>query len=183
MQETRLKIKLFGNPALRKKSKPVKEITQEHRDILAQMARLLYADSGSIGLAAPQVGINKAMVIVDIGTGLYKLINPRIIRKEGQQVNNEGCLSLPGICIKVRRAKKVTVRAQDENGTVITIDAEDLLACVFQHEIDHLRGRLIVDYASLLEKVKIRKKLEGLKRKDKDEGMPESETKLCQLQL
>jgi peptide deformylase len=182
MSKTALRIRLLGDPALRIKTKSVKEIGQAQRDILSEMAGLMYAASG-IGLAAPQVGINESMIVVDIGSGLYKLINPRIVRKEGQQVLEEGCLSIPGVCIKVKRAKNILVAAQDEFAKPVTIEAQDLLACVFQHEIDHLKGKLMVDKASILEKFRIGRKLTELKRKAEDEGMPESKTKSCQLQL
>jgi peptide deformylase len=182
MNATALKIRLFGDSALRKKARPVKEITQRHRDILAQMAKLMYEASG-IGLASPQAGISEAMIVVDIGSGLYKLINPKIVKKEGSQVMEEGCLSVPGLCLKVKRARKVLIEAYDEFARVVTIEAQDLLACVFQHEIDHLRGRLIVDYASFFEKLKISGKLEELKKKVRDENLPESESKSCKLQL
>jgi peptide deformylase len=142
----------------------------------------MYENSG-VGLAAPQIGINASMIVADIGTGLYKLINPRIIKREGSQVQEEGCLSVPGVCIKIKRAKKILVQAQDEFGEPVTMEAGDLLACVFQHEIDHLRGRLIVDYASFFQRLKIRKKLEELKKRSKSEKLPESETKSCQLQM
>jgi peptide deformylase len=182
MRETALKIKLFGDIALRKKAGPVKYIQQSHRDILNEMARLMQEGAG-IGLAAPQVGINEQMIVANIGTGLYKLINPKIIKKYGRQVMEEGCLSIPGVCIKVKRAKKVLVAAQDEFAKPLTVEAEDLLACVLQHEIDHLYGRLIVDYASFFEKLKIKKKLKELKKRIKDEDLSESKTKSCKLQL
>ena len=182
MEKTALKIKLYPDPALRKKTYLVKEITSEQQDILGKMTQLMYENSG-IGLAAPQIGINASMIVADIGTGLYKLINPRIIKREGLQVLEEGCLSIPGVCIKIKRAKKILVQAQDEFARSVTIEAEDLLACVFQHEIDHLRGRLIVDYASFFQRLKIRKKLEELKKRSKNEKLPESETKSCPLQL
>jgi len=182
MKETALKIRLFGDPVLRRKAKDVKEISSGYSDILSRMAQLMYAGSG-IGLAASQVGINEAMIVADIGSGLYKLINPRIVKRQGQQVMEEGCLSIPGVCIKIKRAKKVLVEAQDESAKPVTIEAEDLLACVFQHEIDHLKGKLIIDYASLLEKLKIKKKLAELKKRIKHEGLSEPETKSCQLQL
>lgn len=182
MEKTALKIKLYPDPVLRKKTYLVKEITSEQRDILGKMAQLMYENSG-IGLAAPQVSIDASMIVVDIGTGLYKLINPRIIKREGSEAQEEGCLSIPGVCIKVKRAKKILVQAQDEFAKPVTIEAEDLLACVFQHEIDHLKGRLIVDYASFFQRLKIRKKLEELKKRSKNEKLPESETKSCQLQL
>lgn len=182
MPETGLKIKIIGSPVLRGKAKPVARVCDEHRLRLSQMAQLMYSSSG-IGLAAPQIGIAEAMIVVDIGEGLYKVINPRIAKRGGRQSNQEGCLSVPGICIKIRRAKRVTVKGLDESGKPFTIDAEDLLACVFQHEIDHLKGKLIVDYASLLDKLKIKRKLRELKAKSKDEESPQSETKSCPLQL
>lgn len=182
MKETALKVRIYGDPVLRRKSVPVNEPTQAHREILSSMARLMYENQG-IGLAAPQVGINETMIVADIGSGLYKLINPRVVKKEGSQALEEGCLSVPGVCIKVRRASKVLIEAQDEFGKPIKIESEGLLACVFQHEIDHLRGRLIVDYASIIDKIKIKRKLDLLKKKFKDEKLPESETKSCKLQL
>jgi peptide deformylase len=182
MSETVLKIKVYGEPCLRRKSVPVKRVTQHHRDVLSKMARLMY-DSSGIGLAAPQVGINECMIVVDIGNSLYKLINPQIVKKAGRQALEEGCLSVPGICIKVKRARKVLVKALDENGAPCEVEAEGLLACVLQHEMDHLKGKMIVDYASFLDKVKIRKRLKEFEKKAKNEKLPESETKSCKLQL
>ncbi len=182
MSATALKIRVFGDPALRKKASAVRKITPLHRDILSQMSQAMYADAG-VGLAAPQVGISEAMIVVDIGSGLYKLVNPKIVKRQGRQALEEGCLSIPGICIKVRRARRVSVSAQDEEGKDVFIDAQDLLACVLQHEIDHLKGKLIVDYASFLEKLKIKQKLQELKKRAKDEAVRQPETKSCQLQL
>jgi peptide deformylase len=182
MKEIPLKIKLFGDPVLRRKAKEIKQITQERTDILESMAGLMRLSSG-VGLAAPQVGISESMIVADIGTGLYKLINPKIIKKEGRQVLEEGCLSIPGVCIKVKRAKKILLKAQDENAKPVMMQAEGLLACVFQHEIDHLYGRMIVDYASFVEKIKLKKRLAELKRRSKDEELRESEAKSCKLQL
>jgi len=182
MEKITLKIRLFGDPVLRKKAKPVRKIEQAQRDILSEMVRLML-DSGGVGLAAPQVGVAESLIVADIGKGLYKLINPKILKKEGRQVLEEGCLSIPGVCIKVKRAKKVVVAAQDEFAKPLTIEAQDLLACVLQHEIDHLKGKVITDYASFFEKLKIKRKLAELKKRLKDEGMPESKTKSCQLQL
>lgn len=182
MEKTALKIRIFGDPVLRKKSKPVRQITEAHRDILTKMARMMYENAG-IGLAAPQAGINEAMIVVDIGNGLYKLVNPQITSAGGSQVIEEGCLSLPGICIKVKRARKILLKALDENSRPLTIEAEDLLACVFQHEIDHLKGKMIVDYASLLDKLTIKNKLKDLKARVGNESLPKSETKSCKLRL
>lgn len=182
MEETRLSIRLFGDPVLRKKTKAVKRVTAVHKEALSQMSQLMYASSG-IGLAAPQVGISESLIVVDIGRGLYKLVNPKIIKREDSQILEEGCLSIPGICIKVKRARKVVVKALDEAGKQISIEAEGLLACVFQHEIEHLSGKLIVDYASWLERLKIKHALSGMNKKRKNEGLSKSETKSCELQL
>lgn len=177
-----LKIRLYGDPVLRKKSRPIERITDSHRDILSKMARIMYEFQG-IGLAAVQVGVKERMIIADIGGGLYKLINPKVVKKRGSQVTEEGCLSVPGVCIKVKRARKVLVEALDEKGKSLKIEAEDLLACVLQHEIDHLKGRLIVDYASFIDKLKIKRKLKELTKVSQNEKLPESETKSCKLQL
>lgn len=166
MPETRLKIKIFGDCVLRKIAKPVGRITDQHRQVLSQMAKAMYDDSG-IGLAAPQVGFSAQLIVVDIGEGLYKLVNPKIVKRQGRQSINEGCLSVPGVSVKVKRAKQVWVQAQDEDGRFMEIQARDLFACVLQHEIDHLKGKLIIDYASLLQKLRIKRKLASLKTKDK----------------
>jgi peptide deformylase len=182
MNETELKIKVFPENILRKKARRIEKISQEHRDTLSKMARIMY-DSSGIGLAAPQVGIDESLIVIDIGQGLYKFINPKIVKKQGSQSMEEGCLSVPGISIKVKRAKKVWVKAWDDSGQELNLEAEGLLACVFQHEIDHLNGKLILDYASFLEKIKIKKAIAELKKKLKDEKLPQSERKSNQLQL
>jgi len=158
MQEIELKIRTIGDPVLRKKARRVSIVTEQHRHILSKMSRLMYEASG-IGLAAPQVGIDEQMIVVDIGKGLYKLINPLIVKRQGRQAIDEGCLSCPGVSIKVPRAKYIIVEALDDDSKKVTIDAEGLLACVLQHEIDHLSGKLIVDYAPLWKRVSMRKKL------------------------
>jgi len=158
MKETELKIRVLGDPVLRQVTKTVVKVTESHRKALSEMARLMYSVSG-VGLAATQVALLDSMFVADIGTGLYKLINPEIIESKGSQVNEEGCLSVPGVGIKVKRAKNIVLKALNENGIPLVLEAEDLLACVFQHEIDHLNGKLIVDYASMLDKIKLRKNL------------------------
>lgn len=162
MPETKLEIKVFGDPVLRKKAKSVKKVTSEHRKILSLMAQSMY-EGGGIGLAAPQVGISSQLIVADIGQGLYKLVNPRIVKSRGSQAIQEGCLSVPGVCIKVKRAKQAWVEALDENANPVKLEAKDLFACVLQHEIDHLKGKLIIDYASLLEKLHIKRRLSALK--------------------
>ncbi len=182
MEKTGLKIRWYGDPVLRKKSVAVKKVTDEHRALLSSMAQLMYADQG-IGLAAPQVGVNLNMIVVDIGGGLYKLINPAIRRREGDYSIEEGCLSVPGVCIKVPRSRKILVEALDERGKEIEVEAEELFACVIQHEMDHLRGKLIIDYAGFLDKVKYKQKLQELRKKSIDGKLSESETKTCRVHL
>ena len=182
MEKTALRIRLYGDPVLRKKAKPISHISDKHVQILSEMARIMYAGSG-IGLAASQIGISEEMIVADIGSGLHKLINLKIIKREGWQTLDEGCLSIPGVCIKVKRARKITLTAQDELSRTLTLEAEDLLACVLQHEMEHLKGKLIVDYASFFERLKIKRKLAKLAQKVKDEELPESKKESCQLQL
>ncbi|MFA5093500.1 MAG: peptide deformylase [Candidatus Omnitrophota bacterium] len=165
MSEIKLKIRTFGEAVLRQKAKPVNRVTVGHRDILSQMARAMY-DGAGIGLAAPQIGISEQLIVVDIGEGLYKLINPKIVKKTGRQAISEGCLSVPGVCIKVKRAKQIWIEAKDENDQFVKFQAKDLFACVLQHEIDHLKGKLIIDYASLVDKLRIKNKLKALKIKN-----------------
>jgi len=181
MNITALRIRIFGDPALRRRSVPVRKVTARYKEVLSRMSGLMYENSG-IGLAAPQVGVNECMIVADIGGGLYKLVNPKIVKREGKQVLEEGCLSVPGVCIKVKRANSVVVEALDESGKHVTVEAEGLLACVFQHEIDHLRGKLIIDYAGALNKLRIAGKLKRLKKISQNE-LSESQSKSCKLQL
>ena len=165
MKETEFKIHTYGDKVLRKKSGPVKVVGIKERELLAKMAELMYASSG-IGLAAPQVGVNRQIIIVDVGKGLFKLINPKLKKKEGCIAIEEGCLSLPGVSVKVKRAKKILVDCCDEFNKNISFWAEDLFAIAIQHEMDHLKGKLIVDYANFIKKLEIRKKLKAIN-KDK----------------
>ena len=152
MKKTELKIRVCGDPVLSEVSKPVLKVTDTHRDILIAMSRLMYEVSGA-GLAAVQVGISEAFFVADIGTGLYKLINPKIIKQEGIQVMEEGCLSVPDIFGEVERPKKVIISGQDKTGRKIKIEASGLLARIFQHELDHLSGVLFIDKAKNLRKL------------------------------
>ncbi|MCG8432083.1 MAG: peptide deformylase [Candidatus Omnitrophica bacterium] len=161
MPPTVLEIKTLGEGVLRKAARRVDEVTPNDRNLLSRMAQTMYESSG-IGLAAPQVGVSKAMIVADIGSGLYKLVNPKVVRKEGKQVLEEGCLSIPGICVKVKRARRVWVAALDEQGEPVTVEAGDLFACVLQHEIDHLSGKLIVDYASFFQRARIKRQIKQI---------------------
>ncbi|MBU0503280.1 MAG: peptide deformylase [Candidatus Omnitrophota bacterium] len=164
-----LKIRVIGDPVLRRKAKLIDKAGKRHQEVLSKMAQLMY-DSSGVGLAAPQVGIDECLIVVDVGTGLYKLINPKIIKKQGSQTREEGCLSVPRTYLKIKRAKKISVQALDQEAKPVNIEAEDLLACALQHEIDHLNGKLIVDYANFLDRLKIkaRRRSNGLSKPKKE---------------
>ena len=133
---------------LRKKSRPVEKIDERIRTILDDMAETLY-DSGGVGLAAPQVGILRRIVVIDIGEGLIELINPEILETSKEtQIDAEGCLSNPGQYGMVERPYRVKVRAQDRNGNWFEKEGEGLLARAFCHELDHLEGILFTSSAS-----------------------------------
>ncbi|NFN15665.1 peptide deformylase [Clostridium botulinum] len=138
-------IRLCDDPILRKKSKEVEVVDDKIRDILNDMAETMYNTENGAGLAAPQVGILKRLVVIDMWQGLIKLINPKIIKKEGIQQVIEGCLSSPNVFGKLKRPYKVIVQALNENGEEIElIGTGDLVKC-FCHEIDHLDGILFTD--------------------------------------
>ncbi len=153
----------YGTSVLREVAEPVDEITDEVRQLASKMLEILYKAEG-VGLAAPQIGISKRIVVIDISPNNptakpMVLINPEIIKSEGQAEAEEGCLSVPEIRGGVKRAEKVTVEALDLNGNKISIEAQELLARVLQHEIDHLNGKFFVDHLSRLKQQLIRKQL------------------------
>jgi len=132
------------NEFLRKKSRKVEVIDERIQTLLDDMAETMY-DAQGVGLAAPQIGILKRIAVVDIGEGLIELINPVITYKKGEQIDVEGCLSVPGKAGTVARPEKIKVRAQNRNGEEINIDAEGFLARALCHEIDHLDGTVYID--------------------------------------
>ncbi len=134
------------DPLLRETSKPVLEITPRIHKLLDDMADTMY-DAEGVGLAAPQIAILKRVVVIDVGQGLIELINPEIIEKDGVQIGPEGCLSVPGVVGKVRRADNVKVKALDRQGKEYIVEGTGLLARALQHEIDHLNGILFTDLA------------------------------------
>ncbi len=138
-------IRLCDDPILRKKSKEVEAVDDKIRDILNDMAETMYNTENGAGLAAPQVGILKRLVVIDMWQGLIKLINPKIIKKEGIQEVIEGCLSSPNVFGKLKRPYKVIVQALNENGEEIELIGTGDLAKCFCHEIDHLDGILFTD--------------------------------------
>ncbi|MDD5427733.1 MAG: peptide deformylase [Candidatus Omnitrophica bacterium] len=156
MQE--LTIKKFPDPVLRKKASKVFRITPQIKEALAEMAKLMYLSQG-VGLAAPQVGIDKQLAVIDIGSGLINLINPVISKRDGTEILEEGCLSVPELAVKVKRSKSVTVQFLDTDGEARQIKADGLLARAIQHELDHLRGILIIDYVNPVKKILLTRSL------------------------
>ncbi|MBO0525098.1 peptide deformylase [Clostridium botulinum] len=138
-------VRVFDDEILRKKSKVVEVVDDKIRQILNDMADTMYNTENGGGLAAPQVGILKRLVVIDMGQGLIKLINPKIINKEGSQEVIEGCLSIPNTWGRLKRPKKVTIQALNEYGKKIILTGTGDLAKCFCHEIDHLEGILFTD--------------------------------------
>ncbi|AKA72010.1 MULTISPECIES: peptide deformylase [Clostridium] len=138
-------IRLFGDEILRKKSREVEVVDDKIRQILNDMADTMYNTENGGGLAGPQVGILKRLVVIDMGEGLIKLVNPKIIEQEGTQEVIEGCLSSPNTWGKLKRPAKVKVQALNENGEEIILTGTGSLAKCFCHEIDHLEGILFTD--------------------------------------
>jgi peptide deformylase len=160
-----LRILTYPDPKLRKKSIPVERIDKEIEKLLDDMAETMY-DARGLGLAAPQVGVHLRVVIVDVSprdgnsSGLIELINPVVISAEGEQIGEEGCLSIPGFTSEVKRKARVKVRALNRKGELFDIEGTSLLARAFQHEIDHLDGILFIDRLSRLKRELLKKKIE-----------------------
>ena len=137
-------IRKSGDEILRKKSREIQEVTDRVRTILDDMAETMYHAEGG-GLAACQVGILKRLVVIDIGEGLLKLVNPEFVLQKGEQIVEEGCLSFPDVWGRLKRPERVVVRALDENGKEITVEGTGLLAKCLCHELDHLEGIVFKD--------------------------------------
>lgn len=135
----------LGDPILNKKSRAVEKFDDKLATLIDDMKETMYADNG-VGLAAVQVGILKRVVVIDVGEGPMELVNPEIIMTEGEQIGQEGCLSLPGKWANTSRPQKVQVKAQDRNGKWQVFTGEDLKAKAFCHEIDHLDGILFTSH-------------------------------------
>ena len=152
----------YPDPRLRTRAQPVTQFDAEIRALIDDMFETMYAAPG-IGLAATQVNVAKRVLVIDISERRDQplaLINPDIVKREGVEETEEGCLSVPGIFDKVTRAERIQVRALDRDGKPFELAADGLLAVCIQHEIDHLDGKLFVDYLSELKRTRIRKKLE-----------------------
>jgi peptide deformylase len=152
----------FPDPRLRTKAVPITDVNDEVRRLIDDMIETMYAANG-VGLAATQVNVHKRLVVIDVSEERNQpraFINPVIVSREGIEISEEGCLSVPGSYEDVERAQLVTVKALDRNGVEFTLQADGLLGVCIQHELDHLEGKLFVDYLSELKRTRIRKKLE-----------------------
>lgn len=161
-----LQILEFPDPRLRTKAQPVTVFDQSLLELVDNMFETMYAAPG-IGLAATQVNVHKQLLVLDVSEEKNQplvLVNPKIVTSEGSQTYQEGCLSVPGIFADVERADRIAVEAQDRNGLPLRFDADGLLAICIQHEMDHLVGKLFVDYLSPLKRELVRKKLEKQRR-------------------
>ena len=159
----------FGDPVLEREAAEVTEFdTPELHKLLDDMFESMYAAKG-VGLAAPQIGVGRKIAVIDVSNGekpedKVVLINPTIVRVDGKQEGEEGCLSIPGFREQVRRGRSVTIRAQNARGEVFERTAEDLLARAFLHETEHLYGRLYITHISALKRELIRRKIKKLQR-------------------
>jgi len=161
---TKLDILHFPDKRLRTKATDITVVDDDLRLFIADMYQTMYEAPG-IGLAATQVNFHKRLIVIDVSEDKNEplcLINPVITHKEGIEVMQEGCLSVPGFYEDVERAESITIKAQNEQGELFELTANDLLAVCIQHEIDHLDGKLFVDYLSPLKRNRIRKKLERM---------------------
>lgn len=142
----KLDIVVAGNPVLRQKAEPVKKIDKKLQKLLKDMAETMYGANG-VGLAAPQIGVSKRIVVIDVGEGLIEMINPEIVKREGLVVGGEGCLSVPDYEGEVERSEYVECEFTDRKGQRMILSADGLLAIAVQHELDHLDGVLFIDRA------------------------------------
>jgi peptide deformylase len=162
----------FPDPRLRNKAKPVAQVDDSIRRLIDDMLETMYEAPG-IGLAATQVNVAKRVIVIDISDEKNQplcLVNPEILEKDGEEQMEEGCLSVPGIYELVKRANQIRLRALDRDGNTFEMEAEGLLAVCIQHELDHLEGKLFVDYLSSLKRQRIRKKLEKENRQQESNG-------------
>lgn len=146
-----LDVRVLGDPILRRETVPVTEVTDDLRKLIEDMFTTMYAAEG-IGLAAPQVGRTERLAVVDVDGARYALINPEIVEREGTARAEEGCLSIPDVFGEVDRSQRVTVRALDIDGKPFELAADELLARCIQHEIDHLHGKLFLDYLGVFKR-------------------------------
>lgn len=159
-----LPIREYPDPVLRIKTQPIKVFDQALQTLIDDMIETMYAAPG-IGLAAPQVGVSKRMMVIDVSedqTQPLVFINPEVIEARGEEVMEEGCLSFPGLYATVQRANEIKIRALDRHGKTFELDTGGLLAVCIQHELDHLAGKLFIDYLSPYKRQWLLKKLTKL---------------------
>jgi peptide deformylase len=162
-----LEILQYPDPRLGTPAKRVEKIDAATRKLIEDLAETMYAASG-LGLAATQVDVHRQIIVIDVSedkNDLRVFVNPEITRREGVAMNQEGCLSIPGIYDNVERAESVTVTALDRNGSRFTLNASGMLATCIQHEMDHLSGKIFIDYLSELKQNRVRAKLKKRQRK------------------
>ena len=170
----RLDILHYPDARLHTVAKPVKEVDARIRQLVDDMAETMYAAPG-IGLAATQVNVHERVIVIDISEThdeLRVFINPEIVAQSGREESEEGCLSVPGVFDKVERAERVTVRALDRDGKSFELKADGLLAVCIQHEMDHLMGKVFVDYLSNLKRNRIKAKLLKQAREHRPDAAP-----------
>ena len=170
----RLDILHYPDARLHTVAKPVAEVDARIRQLVDDMAETMYAAPG-IGLAATQVNVHERVIVIDISEThdeLRVFINPELVAQSGREESEEGCLSVPGIFDKVERAERVTVRALDRDGKSFELSADGLLAVCIQHEMDHLMGKVIVDYLSNLKRNRIKAKLMKQAREHRPDAAP-----------
>ncbi|MFQ1042510.1 peptide deformylase [Gilliamella sp. CG16] len=158
----------FPDERLRKVAKPVTAFTSELQTIIDNMIETMYEHNG-IGLAATQVNVHEQIIVIDVTedrSNVYVIINPEVISQEGETGIEEGCLSIPDCRGFVPRAEKIKIKALDRNGNPYQIDADELLAICIQHEMDHLKGKLFVDYLSPLKRQRIEQKMKKMAREE-----------------
>lgn len=151
-------IRIYPDPVLRKKAHPIENIDGRIKELSDRMTKVMYGNRG-VGLAAPQIGILSRIVVVDIGKGPQVIINPEIPEGEGESVMEEGCLSLPGIEVPVKRMEKIFLRGWNLEGRELNMELFGFSARVYQHEIDHLNGMLIIYHISRLKRELLLKKM------------------------
>jgi len=165
-----LEVRLYGDEVLRECALPVEKITDAEKQLALDMLETMYVYRG-VGLAAPQIGVNKRIIVIDVDPDddSHKptiLINPTIMSQKGEEVLEEGCLSFPGISEEVKRPDEVVVEALDETGKCVKIEATTLMARAIQHEIDHLDGILLIDHFSRLKRKLLKNQLNKIKNRE-----------------
>jgi len=167
MSGEQFRIYTYPEQVLRLKAETVDEISDEMREYLDRMVEFMYEADG-VGLAAPQIGDSRRIVVIDAGDGPVKIINPEIVKTgNDEEIVEEGCLSLPGFSVRVKRPVQISVTYTNENGKTVQKELDGLGARAFQHEVDHLNGILIIDHASSTQRALLRSKLRKLEKENR----------------